>query len=263
MSGYSGMSGVSGDTVAITPKSFSEDVTNTDDSGVFAWLRPLNDDAAVHAVAKYQKFEHVRQFLQAEHRPKRLGSIFTEDGDRVDEVGEEATREAKEWVGSFKFSLNHLPRHPAKGWYLGADRGGSAKEAAEVDILLAPPARIWMELGIARNHVRLSFHKELCRIVLEVRHTTFLGTKTLLSSDIHVLGHEEVIGIGNCTYVFEYTDFFRSPAFQERLVRFMTQYYGADWEMHNLISSSQRVCLKGWVNITAHLALSTKEPLGW
>lgn len=218
-------SGMFGDTVAITQESFSEDVTSTNESDVFAWLRPLNDaacqgfDAAVQPVAKYQKFGHVRQFLQAENRPKRLGSIFTEDGDKVNEAEKEPIRQEKDWVGSFKFSPNNLPRHPAKGWYLGTDRGGFAKEKAEVDVLLAPPARIWVKLGIARNYVRLSFHKGLCPIVLAARHTTFLGSNTLLSSDIHVLGQEEVIGIGNCTYVFEYTDLFTSPAFQERLVR--------------------------------------------
>lgn len=132
------MSLTSGSTIPLTPDSFSDDVTNINEDGIFAWLRPLNQtaceayDATVNTTIKHPvKFKHIRQFLHADTRLKRAGSTYTEDGDVANEPG--PFIENLQWTGAFKFSLMTLPYSPGRGWYVGTNRGQSPD--GEIDIL--------------------------------------------------------------------------------------------------------------------------------
>lgn len=235
------MSGSSGSTVPFTPESFSRDVTSINETNVFARLSPLSQnacaayDATVTAVAKHEKFEHNRQYLEAVHCSKRARSVFTEDG----ETGDPTESEPKQWVGSFTLSLSRPPRHLARGWYLGTGRGESFEN--EVDLLLAPPTDEWTKLGVAGKHARFFLNPEIGRIMLEARHTVFLGsdsTQTLTQSAIRVLAPGELICIGDCAYSFEYTELFTTRAFEEQLSQFMKNHLGAEWSLNNLVSPS-------------------------
>ena len=231
---------MSGSTDPFISESFSNDVANTNEPDVFARLSPLSHnareayDATVTAIAKHERFQHNRQFLEAVQCPKRARSVFTEDGEAAD-----PTESESQWIGSFTLSLTKLPRHLARGWYLGTGRGESLEN--EVDFLLAPPTDKWTKLEIAGNHARLFLKPEIGRIVLESRHTVHLssgGAQTLVQSAHRVLAPGELLCIGDCAYSFQYTDFFTTRTFEEQLFQFMIKHIGPHWSLNNLLSPS-------------------------
>ena len=224
-------------TQPFTPESFSEDVMNGDREGVFAWLRPLNPaaregyHAAVNSTIK-EKFQHIRQFLSVEPKSNRATSVFTEDGGADNE-----SLEMPQWTGEFRFCLETLPHDASKGWILGTGRGGNADR--DLDILLASSGEKWAKLRIAARHAELFFHKESGRFVIKAHHHLTLsrdGMQHLERGAINVLEHGEVIGIGNCSYNFGFTDHFSSRAFEESLSTFMKAHCQPDWSLNRHLS---------------------------
>ena len=227
-------------TLPNTPPSFSEDVLNEIEDHVFALLKPLNPDAheafdaAVNTVIKHpDTYKHARQYLHSNPRSARAASIFTNDG-----TADSEPESTYQWNGGFKFSLKIPPRTPGEGWFLGTERGRPT--TGEVDILLAPPTQRWAKEGIAGRHARIYFHRESCRIIIEARHSVTLGGAkkadvfTKLAS--RALEQGQLVSIGGCLYVFEYTGLFTSPLFLDELSIFMKDCYGPQWMFHKMIS---------------------------
>ncbi len=226
-----------GDTLPFTPESFTADAdVDTDAEGVFAWLRPHGDtaceafDASVNTTIKdKQEYGHERQFLHRSSRQCLSRSTYTEDGEEV-----EASLFHR-WSGAFKFSLKVSPRSPSKGWYLGTNYG---RDSQEIDILLAPPQKRWKPTRIASIHARLFFHEQSLRMMIEARHAvtvTKIGTAVITRSGVHVLEHGELIQIGNCSYIFEYTSLHSTKAFEQDLFRWMKEHYRSSLP-NNLLS---------------------------
>jgi hypothetical protein len=76
-----------GDTVPLTPDSFTQDVVDIDDDEVFAWLRPYSKaacaafNASVNSAIKNKlRYVHKRQFLHRISQEQRARSVYTEDG---------------------------------------------------------------------------------------------------------------------------------------------------------------------------------------
>ena len=225
-------------TEPFTPKSFSDDVVNDDrEGGVFAWLRPLNLAAceAYHAAVDItitERFQHIRQFLHVEPKSKRATSVFTEDEGADNDSLEEA-----QWIGEFRFRLETLPHDASKGWILGTGRGGNPDQ--NLDILLASSEEKWAMLRIAARHAELFFHEESGRFVIKAHHHLTLsrdGIQRLERGASNVLEHGEVIGIGNCSYSFGFTDHFSSRAFAESLSAFMKAHRQPDWSLNRHLS---------------------------
>lgn len=216
-------------TIPFAPRSFSEDVTDISQAGIFALLRPLNShareayNATINVLAKDSiKFKHIRQFVSADScRARRADSVFTEDGDLDDDDSR-----MLQWTGAFKFKLDILPYNPTQGWYIGTNRGRALED--RVDILLAPPSGKWTKFRIAGKHARLFIHKDSCRMVLEARHTVTIGrngASVLNRSMNHVLEQGEMINIGSCVYAFEYASFFTTSGFEAELHQFMQKHH--------------------------------------
>lgn len=229
-------------TVALTPESFTKDVTNLDLSDVFALLRPLDGPATeafaatVNAVIKNSStYNHHRQFLRLHDRAHRAHSTFTEDEEDGDAGAHRpplSLTDEELRLGSFKLRLQAPPSRPAQGWYLGTARGQSSVE--DIDILLAPPTDKWTHMKIAAKHARLFIHSNSCRIVLEARHSIIIasnGVKTLRQST-QVLEHGELFKIGQCLYSFEYTPFFNTSEFATDLAKYMRQHHQPRWQPH-------------------------------
>ena len=231
-----------GDTVPLTPESFKQHVTDVDEDEVFAWLRPHGKaacaafDSSVNSTIKNNlrhRYEHERKFLHRISRERRASSFFTEDGEEVDRCG------SYQWSGAFKLSLKTPPRDAAEGWFLGTNYG---RDTQEVDILLAPPKES-KATGIAGKHARLFFHDESCRMVLEARHAVTLaknGAEVITQSQHRVIEDGELIQIGTCSYIFEYTSFHRTKAFEEVLFWWIKE-HGNRQEMPNELLSPSSV----------------------
>lgn len=66
--------------------------------------------------------------------------------------------------------------------------------------------------------------------MLEAYHSVIMGknrARTLTKSNSHVLEHGELIVVGACTYVFDYTDFSRTPDFETDLSKFAKEHFGS------------------------------------
>ena len=227
-----------GSTVVFTPKSFVDETDEATQRDVFAWLRPHSEtacaafDAAVNATIKNRgKYAHSRQFLFVRPKEKRAESVFSEDGKAADP-------HLAQWTGAFKLSLNIPPRDPASGWYLGTSRGHHTQE---IDLLLAPPIARWVGTRIAGKHARLFFHHESCRMILEARHSVTLtrnGATVITGSSYRVIKHGELIEIGHCSYIFEYTDIHSTSAFGHNLFRYIEEHNASKCSSNKLLSPS-------------------------
>ena len=215
----------SGSTIPFTPENFADDI-NSNDNIAFALLRPITEnacnafDATVNAVIKNApKFDHFRECLHIDERKaKRAVSVYTEDG------SEEATG-PEQWTGEFKLSLCDSLNDP-QSWWLG-----SQCLPGEIDVLLAPGDH-HKALRIARKHARLFLHPDSYRLVLEARHSVVIGRvctkmRTLTRTEQQILEDGDMIIIGPfCTYSFQYTEFFRTTLFADRLSQFRKTHFG-------------------------------------
>ncbi len=230
------MSDSEGSTILLSPGSVADDLVNTNEDDVFAWLRPHCDtacaafNASVNSALKNRdKYEHIRQFLHVTERDKRARSPYTE-------TDTEPENTPLQWSGGFKLSLKAPPRDPAKGWYLGTNRG---RQSQEVDILLAPPTKDWASKRIAGKHARLFLHEQSCRIMLEARHAVTMtknGAAVITQLNSRVIEDNELIVIGECSYIFQYAESYSTPAFEQDLVRFMKEQSGPQWSLNKLLS---------------------------
>ncbi|KAL9594240.1 MAG: hypothetical protein Q9219_007142 [cf. Caloplaca sp. 3 TL-2023] len=229
-------------TIPNTPEADSEEAVVLDQDEVFAWLRPFNDialkafDATVNLVIKH-KLDHFRHFLHCDSRQSRSQSIFTEDGDSSHN---EPQPSIYQWVGAFGLRLTYLPLDTIQGWCIGTNDGRiPSRPLKEIDLLLAPHAALRTETRIAGHHATLNLHKQSCRIILQAKHTTTIssnGAKTFRHPDSFLLEHGEIILLGNCAYTFEYTDYFRSPAFEQAITEHMRKYHESLWSMNKYVS---------------------------
>lgn len=229
----------SGSTVPFTPEHFSDE-TNENDNSVFAFLRPVTEnacnafDATVNTVIKKSpKLDQFRQFMHVdEEKADRAVSFYTEDGSE-----EDRRRPSSQWTGEFKFSLDISPNDP-KCWWLG-----SQCLPGEMDILLAP-GNCFKELRIAQKHARLFLHPESHRLVLEARHSVVIGRvfkepKKLAKMEQQVLEDGDTIIIGPlCTYSSRYTEFFRTTLFADSLSQFRKKEFGCEALNPHLTPSS-------------------------
>ena len=234
-------------TIPNTPEADSEDAVRLDEGEVFAWLRPLSDtaqkafDATVNTVIrnKYKPdFDHTRHFLHCDSRQDLSRSFFTEDGETSYDQPQGASYR---WVGAFGLRLTYLTHNPVQGWCLGTQCNQSPVK--KVDLLLAPPKSHWKKARVASHHATLQFHTESCRISIQARHTTTIGgngTKTFRHSEFCILEHEEIVFLGDCAYTFEYTDFFRSSAFDRAVTQYTRKYQEPLWYMNKHISPIMR-----------------------
>lgn len=232
------MSDSEGSTLLLSPGSAVDDIVNANNDDVFAWLRPHSDtacaafDASVNSALKNrEKYEHARQFLHVSQRGNRAQSVYTED--------EHGPNDASfQWIGAFKLSLKVPPRDSSKGWYFGTSRGRQVKD---VEILLCPPIKKWVSSRVAGIHGRLYFHQQSCRMMLEARHTvttTKNGVAVVGQSGSRVIEHGELLEIGHCLYIFEYTELYSAPAFEQDLIQFMRSHHGPEWSLNNFLSPS-------------------------
>lgn len=216
-------------TIPCTPQDFAEDI-DVNKEGVFAWLRPFNDDACnafdttVNTVLhNITEFAHFRQFLHLEGRDvPRGGSVFTEDENAVEEPGDASKNER--WSGAFGFRLDNTG-NDSLSW-----RIGSECSPEKTDILLAPGGG-WKGLKVAYSHAMLYMHKESYRMMLEARHTVTIGRnclKPVTNRNSHVVEHGEILIIGACTFTFEYTDFSRTSTFEMSLQRILNAGSGSE-----------------------------------
>ena len=223
-------------TIPNTPASFS-DVTSPDVSNVFAWLRPHSltacaafDGVVNTVILKPAKYEHVRQFLHTDGRVDRASSVFSEE----DGIAQDSP---PQWIGAYKFSLNSPPQDPSNGWMLGTNRG---REDNRIDMLLAPSGKAWTRTGISSWHARLFLHPESYRMTIEARHTvttTKHGAHVLNNLRNGVLEHGELLEIGSCSYIFEYTDLYRAAVFEQDLCRYMKLHIReTNWSMNDYLS---------------------------
>ena len=238
------LSDAEGSTAPNTPEDFS-DVTVLKNEDAFALLRPISlsaqeaFNASVNTVIKSGNpiVEHYRQFLYAERGMPRASSVFTEFEDE-DTRTSAANSIYEDWRGAFEFSLQEPPGDGKSGWYFGTSRGHSSSTDQRVDVLLSPPSRTWARLGIAGIHGRLYFHKESYRMMLQARHTVTVGkSKTITrNSQSQALNDQDLVVIGDCTYAFEYTSYFRSFAFEVELSKYIQRTNGPRWEVNKLLS---------------------------
>ena len=244
-----------GSTVLLSPGPSADELTNDNHDDVFAWLRPVSDlareafSASINSVLKDpQKYQHNRRFLHIDHRRVQARSPYSED-----ESGPED--EPLQWSGAFKFSLKILPLQPTLGWYLGTSRG---RQPQEVDLLLAPPIARWESQRIAGRHLRLFFHDQSCRMMLDPRHSVIIpkdGVSVINQSKMRVIENGDFFQIHHCLYVFEYTDLISTSRFQQDLVQFMRDQRGLRWSLNELLSpakTAQPVSLAGhWCSPSA------------
>ncbi|KAI9674949.1 MAG: hypothetical protein M1817_001355 [Caeruleum heppii] len=213
------MSDSGASTIPFTPTSFADDVSQDFDFDVFALLRPTNSnartafDAALNTVIKRGvEYRHLRQFFLAKRRPNSPASTFSE----ID-TGFDLESSPPMWIGSYKLSLETLPRDPSVGWLMGTGRyaGGDG----ETDLLLMPPTDKWTNEGIAGKHAIVSFHPESSRILIQARHSMTLG-----------LGAQTVTG--------SQSRHFHSPAFATNLTRFLKLYRNKESFQNPLLSTA-------------------------
>ena len=229
-------------TIPVSPQSDSSDALNLDGDEVFAWIRPLSDDAqkAFNATANLvikhaPDFDHVRPFLHCDARQHRSQSVFSED----DDAAPDPSSQNPQWNGAFGLRLTHLPGDPLQGWRMGSQMAEDSTKL--VDLLLVPPKKRWKKLKIASHHATLRIHPDSCRISLEARHLTIVtrnGIRKFRNSESFLLENGEIICLGNCTYTFEYTTYFRSAAFDDALKQCMRRCHGAQWFMNEHIAPS-------------------------
>lgn len=220
------------------------DVANVftlDKDEVFAWLRPLSDnaqeafDATVNAVLKHPaEYDYFRHFLHCDSRQDRSQSIITEDGNANHDPSPIAPYR---WRGAFGLRLTYPPNNPIEGWYMGTNHARNATN--KVDLLLLPPSKQQKKTRIAGHHATMRFHKECCRISLQARHTIKIcrnGVQAFRQSESILLEPGEVVFIGDCAYTFEYTDYFHSAAFDQALTLYMRNFHQSLWSMNKHIS---------------------------
>lgn len=222
-------------TVPNTPLTFDEVTNIVNKHGAFASLRPCNDhardafDATVNTIIKnITNLEHFRQFLYLDGKVPKGGSFYTEDEDD----GSCHDADNTIWSGAFVFNLAVLPSD-VPNWYLGTNQIPQKN-----DILLAPQSDHWKKLRVARRHSRLYHHHQSYRFMLEAYHSVIIGknrARILTRSNSHVLEHGELIIIGACTYVFEYTDFSRTLDFETDLSKFAKKHFGSQ-SLHRYLS---------------------------
>ena len=214
----------------------------------FAFLRPLSPsarnafNAAVDAIttnsSQDPNFEHYHRFVYAERVIPRASSVFTEDQDAAIVEEPDSDSASQQWNGAFKFSLGTPPHDESSGWYIGTSRGRSVSSNQGVDILLALPGAARAQNDIAGNHGRLYFHPETYRMVIQARHTVTVGKSgsIIRNSQSQVLDDKDLLMIGDHTYAFEYTSYFRSPEFEEELCQHLQRIQGDRCAMNKLLS---------------------------
>ena len=235
-------------TIPNTPEDFSY-VTTLQDDETFALLRPITPsaqkafNASVNTIIIQNgspEFKHYRQFLYAERGAgtARASSVFTEDEDEDKDEDADAGKPytnqlSQQWNGAFKFSLQIPPKNGRIGWCLGTSRG----HPNEIDILLASPTQK-PQYGIAGFHMRLYFHEESYRMILQARHSITIGKseRIMRDSQSQVLDHKDLVVIGDCTYSFEYTSHFHSTNFQAEIPQYIQQTSGPKWVMNKLLA---------------------------
>jgi hypothetical protein len=78
-------------------------------------------------------------------------------------------------------------------------------------------------------------------MMIQARHTATVakkGTTVLSQSDTWVVEDGELIVIGACTYVFQYTNLHSTPAFERDRVRLMKEQICSQWSPNQLITPS-------------------------
>ena len=224
------MSQSSGSTVPFSPgtRASYTDIENA----VFANLRPFGEPAckAFDVVGNWieanpTQSTNARQFFNAQHVSKRATS------ESLEEIVESTARLAREWVGTYQLRLNQLSTKRLH-WILGS---GSDEIDRPADLLLAPPSANCAKPRIAYNHAILSFNQDTSRVMLQARHTVMVcsrGAQALRGPEARVIEHDEVLMIGNCVYVFEFTDFAKTRTYEDALVEFMRKRHSSNWSIN-------------------------------
>ena len=234
-------------TVPVTPPASWNAVLNQDIDDVFAWLKPINpaaceafNDLVNAAIEQPTTYKHVNQFWHTDPEPFiRAASIFTDNATRDDDS--ESSQQELQWSGAFKFSLKILSRVGRNTWSLGTGHGLPEDEG--VDLMIASTSHR-ISKNIAGRHARFYFHKESARLMIEARHTVKLsgtnGADVITKSASRVLEKGHFISIGDCLYVFGYTDYMKSEGFLNELSDFMESHTGPGWTLHKTLSSTSR-----------------------
>ena len=214
--------------------------TNTDD--VFAWLRPLNEEAClafnliVESMIKNPDiYLHERKFIHVSGRAlPRAGSLSESD-----DQGTQEEIDQSQIVGAFKFSTAVLPREPTYGWLIG-----TGFNKPEVDVVIGPSDSKMNKNKILGKHARLYIHKESCQTTVEALHgmevTGLTGLKHIgpkFNSSTKVLEDMHLVQFGRCTYVFEQGDAIVNGKFENSLREFMPLQHGPQWKAHPRLSA--------------------------
>lgn len=227
-----------GSTVPNTPIAESGNAIWLNEKQVFAWLRPMNEnaitafDATVNKVIKHApKYDHFRRFLHCDSRRPRSQSVFSEDNEDPS-YEQPPAYPYRRWIGGFGLRLTDVPCDPEQGWRMGTN-------LKEIDLLLAPPRRYRDQLRVAGYHATLRLHPESCRILLQARHTVKIGSKgpkAFRYPETLLLEPGEIIFIGDGAYTFEYTDYFYSEGFKPTVTQYMRNHHDSSWSINQYIS---------------------------
>jgi serine/threonine protein kinase len=202
-------------------------------ASTFASLTPSNIQAKIAFNEVYEYFrihgEAPPYFAVAEHQVYnrevflyrlRGGSLGGSDGYASDTPTDPDTDVEDNdleplgllWTGQFIFSLKNIPNRPALGWMVGR---GRQDIAADIQLTINKP-----HYDVRGLHAKFNLHASTGYLWIG-RASGTPGLELTVNGEDVPLGQRFALNqtpmnirLGRCEYVFEYTDFARSSAFQ-------------------------------------------------
>ncbi|KAL8871134.1 MAG: hypothetical protein Q9174_002971 [Haloplaca sp. 1 TL-2023] len=204
---------------------------------IFAWLEPVNESARVSymeianlVVQEPQDYRHAGEFMQIHTKRPDQESADSEDDESSFE--EMQTRNDSlgysQMAGRYLFSMNALSKEKTE-WSIGAAYGEDW--TTKTDIILCPASK--GKKFIKAHHAFLLFHRGSSQFIISAHHTLRWGSEILRNDEERGLEHGDSIIIGECEYVFYYTPFAASEAFDTSLRAHMGSAFSNEAARHH------------------------------
>ncbi|KAL8718491.1 MAG: hypothetical protein Q9225_004377 [Loekoesia sp. 1 TL-2023] len=170
------------------------------------------------------KYSHAIQFIRGLHLEQAPAvAVFSDDED-ADEATEDASDQPPFWIGSFGLTLDIAPR----GSFVWVAGVGNIS-CGEYDMLLAPPTKEWRAQGIYGRCFQLSFHENSFKVLLTARRTVEINAEAITKDDLHVVEHGNLITVGECVYIFKFTEYSRDPSYRDDFYTCMEENLGRNY----------------------------------
>ncbi|KAL8904716.1 MAG: hypothetical protein Q9207_003080 [Kuettlingeria erythrocarpa] len=115
------------------------------------------------------------------------------------------------------------PHNDKRGWRAGTEH--KKLKQGVLDLLLAPPTQYWSDRGVRADHFLLTFSTNCHQMMVEAERLVTLGRDDVKRGTPYVLEDGDTVGVGDCSYLYEYAPPPETPYHDEQFVLYM-------WQVH-------------------------------